>query len=45
MAKGLGGGVPIGAVITKHKDIFSPGDHGSTFGENAIYVERGKIKC
>ncbi len=32
LAKGLGGGVPIGAVLTKHKDIFSPGDHGSTFG-------------
>lgn len=36
MAKGLGGGVPIGAVITKHKDIFSPGDHGSTFGGNYL---------
>lgn len=36
MAKGLGGGVPIGAVITKHKDIFSAGDHGSTFGGNYL---------
>jgi len=36
MAKGLGGGVPIGAVITKHKDIFQPGDHGSTFGGNYL---------
>ncbi len=36
MAKGLGGGVPIGAVITKHKDIFEPGDHGSTFGGNYL---------
>ncbi len=36
MAKGLGGGVPIGAVITKHKDIFVPGDHGSTFGGNYL---------
>jgi len=36
LAKGLGGGVPIGAVITKHKDIFEPGDHGSTFGGNYL---------
>lgn len=36
MAKGLGGGVPIGAVITTHKDIFEPGDHGSTFGGNYL---------
>jgi len=36
MAKGLGGGVPIGAAMTRHKDIFSPGDHGSTFGGNYL---------
>jgi len=36
LAKGLGGGVPIGAVMTTHKDIFSPGDHGSTFGGNYL---------
>jgi len=36
LAKGLGGGVPIGAVMTTHKDIFSPGDHGSTFGGNFL---------
>lgn len=36
LAKGLGGGVPIGAVITKHKDILTPGDHGSTFGGNYL---------
>ncbi len=36
LAKGLGGGVPIGAVVTKHKDIFVPGDHGSTFGGNYL---------
>jgi len=36
LAKGLGGGVPIGAVMTIHKDIFSPGDHGSTFGGNYL---------
>lgn len=32
LAKGLGGGVPIGAVMAKHKDIFEVGDHGTTFG-------------
>ncbi len=36
LAKGLGGGVPIGCVMTKHKDIFEPGDHGSTFGGNYL---------
>lgn len=36
LAKGLGGGVPIGAVMTNLKDIFSPGDHGSTFGGNYL---------
>jgi len=36
LAKGLGGGVPIGAVMTSKKDIFSAGDHGSTFGGNCL---------
>lgn len=37
-AKALGGGVPIGAVLTgaKCKDVFKPGDHGSTFGGNPL---------
>ena len=37
-AKALGGGVPIGAVITgaKCKDTFGPSDHGSTFGGNPL---------
>jgi len=34
-AKGLGGGVPIGAILTKaHCDVLKPGEHGSTFGGN-----------
>ena len=41
MAKGLGGGVPIGAVMTKHKDILSAGDHGSTFGGNYLSSRAG----
>ncbi len=36
LAKGLAGGVPIGAVCTTLKDIFSYGDHGSTFGGNLL---------
>lgn len=37
-AKGLGGGVPIGAVLAGEKcaDVFEPGDHGTTFGGNAL---------
>ncbi len=36
LAKGLGGGLPIGTVMTNLKDIFQPGDHGSTFGGNFL---------
>lgn len=36
LAKGLAGGVPIGAILTTHKDIFAAGDHGSTFGGNYL---------
>ena len=35
MAKGLGGGVPIGAIFTT-LDVLKPGDHGSTFGGNYL---------
>ncbi len=34
-AKGLGGGIPIGALMSKKFcDVFQPGDHASTFGGN-----------
>jgi acetylornithine/succinyldiaminopimelate/putrescine aminotransferase len=38
LAKSLGGGIPIGAVITdeKYSALFEPGDHGSTFGGNPL---------
>ncbi len=36
LAKGLGGGVPIGVVMTTKKDVFNAGDHGSTFGGNFL---------
>lgn len=37
-AKGLGGGLPIGAVLfgDKAANVFKPGDHASTFGGNPI---------
>ena len=37
-AKGLGGGLPLGACLLgeKVKDVFGPGDHGSTFGGNPV---------
>lgn len=37
LAKGLGGGVPIGAFLAKDKFcLLAPGDHGSTYGGNAL---------
>jgi predicted acetylornithine/succinylornithine family transaminase len=37
LAKGLGGGMPIGAVLAKeHAAVFVPGDHNSTFGGNPV---------
>ena len=42
LAKGLGGGVPIGAVLSKdHCAVFEPGDHGSTFGGNPLATAAG----
>ena len=37
-AKGLGGGIPIGATLTKRYigEVMQPGSHGSTFGGNPI---------
>ncbi len=36
LAKGIGGGVPVGVVMTSLKSVLSPGDHGSTFGGNYL---------
>ena len=45
MAKGIGGGVPIGVVMTTHKDILEPGDHGSTFGGNYLSTATALEVC
>ena len=36
LAKGIGGGVPIGVVMTSLKGVLGAGDHGSTFGGNYL---------
>jgi len=38
LAKGLGGGLPLGAMIAlgKTSHLFQPGDHGTTFGGNPV---------
>jgi acetylornithine/N-succinyldiaminopimelate aminotransferase len=42
MAKGLGGGIPIGALAVKSAvDHFRPGDHASTFGGNPFACRAG----
>jgi acetylornithine/succinyldiaminopimelate/putrescine aminotransferase len=42
VAKGLGGGVPIGAMLVKEEfAVLEPGDHGSTFGGNALMCAVG----
>ncbi|MDK2794782.1 MAG: acetylornithine/N-succinyldiaminopimelate aminotransferase [Caldanaerobacter sp.] len=42
LAKGLGGGFPIGAIVAKEdKSVFSPGDHASTFGGNPLACAAG----
>ncbi|OYQ40930.1 aspartate aminotransferase family protein [Rhodoferax sp. TH121] len=43
LAKGLGSGVPVGAVVVgpKAANIFQPGNHGSTFGGNPLAMRAG----
>ena len=43
LAKGLGSGVPIGAVVAgpKAATVLQPGNHGSTFGGNALAMRAG----
>ncbi|MGA1293275.1 MAG: acetylornithine transaminase [Candidatus Nanopelagicales bacterium] len=41
VAKALGGGLPMGAMIVseKYSDLFTPGQHGSTFGGNPVVAK------
>jgi acetylornithine aminotransferase len=43
LAKGLGGGLPLGAMIAlgDAAELFQPGDHGSTFGGNPVATAAG----
>jgi acetylornithine/succinyldiaminopimelate/putrescine aminotransferase len=43
LAKGLGGGLPIGAILARDAIAahFVPGDHGSTFGANPLAASAG----
>ena len=44
MAKGLGGGVPIGAMAcTAKADVLVPGDHASTFGGNPLVTAATQV--
>ena len=44
MAKGLGGGLPIGATIARGRaaTLFTPGSHGTTFGGNPVACAAAK---
>lgn len=44
LAKGLGGGLPIGACLCSEKlrDVMGPGTHGSTFGGNPVACAAGR---
>jgi len=42
LAKGLASGIPIGAILAKERaSVFTPGEHGSTFGGNPLSCAAG----
>lgn len=45
LAKGLGGGLPMGAVLCNEKlaNVFQPGDHATTFGGNPVVCAGAKV--
>jgi acetylornithine/N-succinyldiaminopimelate aminotransferase len=45
LAKGLAGGIPVGAVLAGEKaaSVFQAGDHGSTFGGNPVAAAAGLV--
>jgi len=44
-AKGLGGGIPVGALVAKNEiaEHLTPGSHGSTFGGNPLAMRAGLV--
>ena len=47
LAKSLGGGVPIGAIVARpeHDAILRPGDHGSTFAASPLACAAALASC
>ena len=47
LAKGMGGGVPIGAILARKKisEAFTPGSHGTTFGGNPFVCSVSNAVC
>ena len=45
VAKAIGGGLPLGAMITnsKYENVFKAGNHGSTFGGNPVACAAGQV--
>ena len=45
MAKGLAGGIPVGGILADEKvsDVLVPGDHGTTFGGNALAMAAANV--
>ena len=45
LAKGIGGGLPLGAILGNERvqDVFSYGEHGSTFGGNPVAAASGIV--
>ncbi len=45
MAKGIGGGLPLGVILAKEKlkDVWQKGNHGTTYGGNALACAAGMV--
>ena len=45
LAKGIGGGLPLGAILASERmgSVWSPGQHGTTFGGNALSCAAGSV--
>ena len=45
LAKALGGGLPIGALVARADLSFEPGEHASTFGGGPVAVRGARSAC